>query len=137
MKITVQQKRKIAKLAKNYNLKLLYLFGSFARGDNHKNSDLDLAYERVNKKSFSLEEYVDFETEIQKILKNKCELVDLVNINNAPPLLLFGIAQDGILLYGTQKNDVLFYIKALHTYMDARPLFNLTEKYVQEKIANI
>jgi predicted nucleotidyltransferase len=35
--------RKIAKILKEYNPKALYLFGSRARGDNLKTSDIDIA----------------------------------------------------------------------------------------------
>jgi len=35
--------QKIVKILKEYNPKAIYLFGSRARGDNFKNSDIDIA----------------------------------------------------------------------------------------------
>jgi predicted nucleotidyltransferase len=39
----VEKIKKIAKILKEYNPKAIYLFGSRARGDNLKNSDIDIA----------------------------------------------------------------------------------------------
>ncbi len=36
-------KRYVSKLMQKYNIERAYLYGSFAKGTNHKNSDIDLA----------------------------------------------------------------------------------------------
>nr|WP_285017259.1 nucleotidyltransferase domain-containing protein [Lactococcus garvieae] len=36
--------KKVAPIAKNYNLKEVYLFGSYARGEAREDSDIDLLY---------------------------------------------------------------------------------------------
>lgn len=76
-------KPKILKILKRYGVKKAGIFGSYARGEQKKNSDIDLLVE-INKKNFSLLDLIELEMELEKILKRK---VDLLTYNGISPYL--------------------------------------------------
>ena len=49
MKLDKQQKQTLSKIAKKYNLALILLFGSQAKGLARKDSDVDIAIKTNNK----------------------------------------------------------------------------------------
>jgi len=59
------------------------IFGSYATGENKKNSDVDMLIE-VRGRKFSLFDLVGLELELKKTLKKK---VDLLTYNGIHPLL--------------------------------------------------
>lgn len=78
-------------LAKTYHLKQLILFGSRARGDYHRTSDIDLAISGGNFARFS----IDAEELTETLLK-----YDFINLDSAiQKELLLSIEQEGIVLY--------------------------------------
>ena len=60
-------------LKQNYHVKNIGIFGSFARGDSHKNSDVDILVELSQPVSFF--DFVDIEDYLKKILKRKVDVV--------------------------------------------------------------
>lgn len=76
-------------LAKQYDLYKLILFGSRARGDFHKKSDIDLAFSGGDKVRFALDadeqtstlltfDFVDLDKEIQSALRQSIEKEGLI-----------------------------------------------------------
>lgn len=59
------------------------IFGSYARGEQKKRSDIDLLIE-VKRRKFSLLDLVGLEIELKKVLKKK---VDLLTYNGLSPYL--------------------------------------------------
>ncbi|MBI2410330.1 MAG: nucleotidyltransferase domain-containing protein [Candidatus Kerfeldbacteria bacterium] len=137
MKITEKQRIQLAEVAKEFDLKLLYLFGSHARGDANEHSDVDLAYLRHDGSDmprgtfFSLQ---GFDDKIENILGLSESVFDCVNLVTAPPLLGYLIATEGIKLFGTETDDEKQYIRLLMKYFDAEPLFKATHEYVKTKL---
>jgi len=129
-----KQQQKIEKLAKQYHIQLLYLFGSQSRGDIHPESDIDIGYIRTNNSTLSLHEQLSFMSEVQDLFNNPDAAVDVVNIHTAPPLLSFLIVTTGQKLYGKEINAQQLYIKTVKNYIDSKPLFNATEEYVKHKL---
>lgn len=70
------------KLKKTYHVKSIGIFGSIARGDSHKTSDVDILVELSQPVSFF--EFIDLEDYLKKILKRK---VDLVTKNALKPVI--------------------------------------------------
>lgn len=70
-------KRKIGSniefLRKNYNVKTIGIFGSFARGDQKKTSDIDIIVEF--KKTPDLLKFIELERYFEKLLRIKVDLV--------------------------------------------------------------
>ena len=75
-------KSKIKKKLDEYGVIRAGIFGSYARGDQKKSSDIDIVVEV--KKDFSLFDLVALEREISEILKKK---VDLITYKSIHPLL--------------------------------------------------
>lgn len=86
-------KKEIEKIAKKYNLKLVLVFGSQAKGKLHPKSDLDLAF------------YPEEEVDEQKLYEEFVHLfkrtdIDLVNLRkNHNHFLRYQILSEGLPLY--------------------------------------
>ena len=130
MKITPNQKKNIAKIAKKHRLKLVMLFGSFANGRNRKDSDLDIAV--LGEKEISFKKSIDLVNEFTKVFHKN---IDLAVLNHANPLLLHQASKGSILLYGEKKEFLAFKLYAFHRYNDYMPYFSL-EAELNKKIIN-
>lgn len=83
--------REIVELAKKHNLKKVILFGSRARGDFQRASDIDLAVSGGNVAMFA----VDVEEETSTLLQ-----FDVVNLDlDLQEKLLESIKKEGMVLY--------------------------------------
>lgn len=130
MKITTKQKNYIKKLAKKYDLKMILLFGSQVNGRTHQESDIDIAV--LPEKNLTFNQEVLLNTDLINVLGN----VDLTNLRKASPLLMKQIIDNYRILY--QKNNLLindFEVYALHRYVEAEPLFEMTRRAV-DRYAN-
>ena len=84
-----------AELQRKYGIVTLGLFGSFARGDADKNSDIDIVYERD--KNFNLKSGLDFILLSEKIAKElNVSKVDLVKLSSMNPIVKFYSKKDFI-----------------------------------------
>ena len=77
-------KPKIKKILEENDIKKAGIFGSYARGEAKKNSDVDVLIEVPKGKKFSLLDLVGLEIELKKYLKKK---VDLLTYGCIHPLL--------------------------------------------------
>jgi predicted nucleotidyltransferase len=53
-----------------------WLFGSFARGDYHENSDVDVMIEMKNDKRYTLYDVFDIQYRLEKLLNRKVDIVE-------------------------------------------------------------
>lgn len=131
--LSIQQSQRMKKAAQQFRLCLVYVFGSFARGDMHPKSDIDIAY--TSKNSLSPQELMTLQEELRSILQTGSRAIDLVNIKHATPLLARLISKEGVLLFGSQQADDQFYRKSIKQYLDAQPLLLATQEYVRHRVA--
>ena len=130
MEITNNQKLKIKKIAKKFQLKLVIVFGSFASGKNNEDSDLDIAV--LGSKNIFFEDKISLNNEFSSILNKN---VDLSVLNTANPLLLFEVSRNSILLYGSHEEFAKFKLRAFNSYNDYAPYFKM-ERNLNKKIIN-
>jgi len=78
------------------NVIFAYLYGSFARGEYHKFSDIDVA---IYQRRYDTEEYL----EILASINIEGREVDLRILNNAPPFFKYKVIKEGILLFCKDK----------------------------------
>ena len=68
-------KKKIRTILKKYGIVRAGIFGSYARGEQKKNSDVDILIEPPTDRKFSLLDLVGLEFELENILNKKVDLV--------------------------------------------------------------
>jgi len=89
-------RKKSVPIAKKYGVKKLSLFGSYARGEANKDSDLDFLYDGGTGKIKNLFDYMDFVEDLEK--EFKCH-VDLVEDGISDKNFLNEIKNDEVILY--------------------------------------
>lgn len=116
-------KEKIAPIFKDYpEIKLVYFFGSKARGDSGHLSDYDFAIytneKRINKVfdlKFSLQDKISRELSTDK--------VDIVMLNTArSPEFKFNVIKEGILIYEIEPYKLMVEPMILNEYFDFHAL---------------
>ena len=94
MSYTINEiKEKTVPIAKEFGIKSMSLFGSYARGDANDNSDVDIF---IDKGKMSLISYYMFVQELEKVLN--CH-VDVVTTGIEDKEFLQQIMIDGVLIY--------------------------------------
>jgi predicted nucleotidyltransferase len=113
------------RLADLPNVRLAAAFGSVARGEERPESDLDLA---LLLDTDSIPERWEIEAALGRVAGRE---VDFVYLNEAPPLLRFEIARDGVLLFERSPGDWSdFKAQAMIDWWDWAP----TAKMITETI---
>jgi len=87
--------KEIIPVLENHGVKKASVFGSFARGENKKSSDIDILVEFEGGKT--LLDLVGLEMELEKKLGRK---VDLITYNSISPLLRKSILDSEVKIYG-------------------------------------
>jgi hypothetical protein len=99
-----------------------YLFGSTAKGEESKLSDIDIAIlvdEEKLPKELSYRYKANVITELMKVLRT--EKVDLVILNESPLFLCFRVIHDGVILYSdNEKKRIDFEVKIMRRYLDRK-----------------
>ncbi|QFU23426.1 nucleotidyltransferase domain-containing protein [Shewanella eurypsychrophilus] len=93
------------------NLKLIYLFGSYASGEQHPESDLDIAI-LPNKALDNITRW-----DIAQELASEFDVdVDLIDLNCASTVLCQQVITQGICLWGNTHDDDIFTTKTMSMY---------------------
>lgn len=133
--------KELKQFCQENDISLLIFFGSAARGQISKNSDLDIAI------SFSDDDELDGNKPLYEVLAPlEAELakiftvpgiegmlkIDLVLIDRAPPLLKYNIAQKGELFYEAEPGLYAdFAVRAMKEHNDARKFYRFAEKNIE------
>ena len=129
--ITEQLKKELATLAKQYGIALFVLFGSQARGDAHKKSDIDIAYSARNPMPLHTEN--EMAVALHEIFGTSH--VDIVNFSTASPLLLKLVTEEGTPIFEAKSSlfDEL-YLYANKVYRESSRLRELARDEVLQSI---
>ena len=129
--ITREKSAAIQSFCRRHHADMLILFGSFACGADHAQSDLDLAVQPAAGVAVSKLHLIH---ELESLFDHR--QIDLTVITkNTDPLLLFEIFSNGRLLY--ESTDGLFEnsrLRAWHLYQDTAPLRRYEKAYNEERI---
>jgi len=111
-------------------VKIAYLFGSYARGERRKTSDVDIA---IVAPVIELEGYKGLWAAIREILST--ERFDLVILDHQPVSFRFEVIKTARLIY-VADDDFLndFELFTIKTYLDTKPLRFINAKLLQERL---
>ena len=110
--------KKIQEIVRKYTkIKLVYFFGSRAKGNFNKDSDYDFA---IYIKSKNTKEMGDIKmrlmVQLMKLLPS--EKIDIVVLNQDNPTLDFEICRTGIVIYEEEPYRILIESKIISMYFD-------------------
>lgn len=132
MNLTREQKRKIEGIGKKFNLRLILLHGSFARGKNKFGSDLDVAV--LGKKTIEFKKLLKIHGDLADVFgDNQEQEIDLKSLHDANPLFRYEVMRHSILLYGKHCDYYSFKAYAFRDFQDSYSLFNLLDKIIAKR----
>ncbi|SKA76524.1 hypothetical protein SAMN05443428_101209 [Caloramator quimbayensis] len=124
-------KENINKLLSQFDIKLIYIFGSYGKGNNRKNSDLDIA---VLMGKYSPLDKLNLIGEFMDIFKR--DDIDLVILNDVNEVLKFQVIKYGKNVYKISEDErVLFEARAMDEYMDME-FFRKRQKEIMDMAFN-
>lgn len=110
----------------------VYLFGSFAKGTEHSQSDVDIGL--ILDKELDFSEESKLEAELSNKLGRKA---DLRILNNQDNRFVYNVLRKGELLF-TQKQDKkhTFEQKVLRKYLDMKPFHEEYDRFVKQRLTS-
>jgi predicted nucleotidyltransferase len=122
--------RKIGDIAHRYDLMLVVLFGSRAKGLARDDSDTDIAVKAT--RLLETRDILKLEAEFDNIFKSS----EVVDLRTAPVLLLANIARDGVLLFESKQSIFTeFKIQAFNQYIEYKPYLEKRKQMIKSKVA--
>jgi predicted nucleotidyltransferase len=100
MQLTAKDKKLLQQFFAGKPIKKAYLFGSFARNEANKNSDIDILVELDHTQPIGMM-FFTFQNEIEDLLKKK---IDLVSMGGISKYILPIIEKEKILIYDRSVN---------------------------------
>ena len=116
-------------------IRLVYIFGSIAKGCANKLSDVDIAVfiSEDSTKNYPYGYRAQIITDLMKILKTNN--VDLVVLNRASPFLRFQVLRYGKLIFCRSKLErIRFQVKTFNEYNDTKRLVDFYFKENRKKL---
>lgn len=123
-------KNKIEEIAKEFNLKLILLFGSQVNRQTHPETDVDLAFLPEN--DFSFDDEIMLNSKLSGLFRDK-KIIDSVNLKKANPFLKQEIAKNPLLLYGKEEDLFEFKAQAFRSYVDHLSLLSLEDFLIKKR----
>ncbi len=123
-------KKRLAEIFKKKMVDFAYLFGSQAKGRTGPLSDIDIAvyFDEKVPSNERFDTRMELLGELMDLFKTND--IDLVVLNDAPPLLSDRILKDGILIFSENDKIRLDYeVKTTLKYLDWKPYLT---KYTEE-----
>lgn len=124
----------IDKLVRDYGIKLIYIFGSYAKRENRADSDLDIAmyFDREVDGFVKL----DILDELVGIFNR--EDLDLVILNNVDEVLKFQVIKYGKVVYMEDLvTKVTFESRVMSEYMDMEYFREVRNKYSHKRFLEV
>lgn len=126
--INQEQKKKLHALSSQYALNFIALFGSNAQECSRKESDIDIAVSTKEKLDYTHEFLL--QKELSKLLRESD--IDLVQVSQASPLLMFNIAFKSQMLHEETKHSFAYFqMYAFKRYVEAKPLYALQKTLLE------
>ncbi len=124
----------IEKIAQEYSLELVLLFGSRVSGRIRKESDFDVAY--LSRTKLDLTQESQMIIELAKIFRS--DNIDLVNLKNAKPLIFYSIFNECEVIY--EAKPMIFSSLRAYSFkklIENRFLYEEKFRRLQKRLDNI
>ena len=108
------------------NTNLIILFGSQISGHTNTQSDFDVAI--LTDHILSLDEKLELSDQLAKQMNVSSDLIDIVDLNVASPLLQYSISKTGRLISGNKDDFLRFKVLAWKRYQDTAKFRQQREK---------
>ena len=119
---------------KEFDISLIYIFGSFAKNKNRKNSDIDIAI-LLNG---DIDAYTKLNIYGALVDIFKREDIDLVILNNVNEVLKFQVIKYGKIIYmESLYAKVMFESRTMSIYMDMEHFRNTQAEYSHKRFMEI
>lgn len=136
MKLTKSQQTKIKQIGKKHHLKLMVIYGSYAKNQVKPGSDLDIAI--LGQKKVSFEELLEIQGELGQVFGDSPDReLDVVSLHTDDILFRYLIMKDSQLIYGRLLDYYELKSFTFREYLDARPLFHLEELLNQKTLKRL
>ncbi len=115
-------------IGERYNLRLMVVYGSWAKGVADERSDLDIGV-LSTKLEFEFDTLLSLWADLEEMLSPQrgfAEL-DVKSLHKVDPLFRWQVMKDSILIYGSEFDYVSFKIYAWRDYQESQSLFRLEE----------
>jgi len=130
--ITKEQKRKIEKVGRKYNLKMVLLYGSCATGKKKAGSDLDIAV--LGQEPIEMNKLLEIHNDIADIFgDSRQQELDLKSLHDVNPFFRFEVMRHSVLLYGNPVDYYSFKAYAFRDFQDSQSLFNLLRVIIRKR----
>lgn len=124
----------LEKFIKNYNIKLMYVFGSYAKEKNNRNSDLDIAI--LLNCDYNPFDKLYLLGDLTDILKR--DDIDLVILNSSSSVLKYQVIKHGKAVFMESEDiRVDFEVGVLKEYMDMEYFRRTQMKYINKWIDKV
>ena len=128
MKITRNEQKQIDKIGQQYHLKLGLIYGSFAKGKNRKDSDLDIGV--LGEKLLDFKTILELSYEFTRIFKGI--EVNVKSLHQVDPFFRYQVMRNSILIYGKPFDYHNFKTYAFRAYVDSKDLLRLEKILIQK-----
>ncbi len=124
-----------ARLHARRDIVAAWLFGSTARGDDLKDSDVDVAVLLASGPPSSIADHVALTNLADELQISVPRHIDVVAVNAAHPELVHRVLRDGILLHETDHHRrILFEVKARNEFFDMQSIWDSYRHSVLESL---
>jgi len=126
-------KERLENLCQKYNIQLIILHGSYARGNEMGKSDIDIGI--LSREKFDLNNQLNILNDFGEVFGDK---FDPVFLNGAEPLISYQVAIHGKPLFEeTEGIFQRFRIQAVARYMDSKKFRDMEKSYLKRAIGKI
>ncbi|HZK44061.1 MAG TPA: nucleotidyltransferase domain-containing protein [Syntrophomonadaceae bacterium] len=120
-------------IIKKYAITLLITFGSYNTERFTPDSDIDIAFKSQN--PLSTNDKLKLMNDLITYFKR--DKIDLVDLQNANPLLLYAVACNGQVIYEEDNSFLKFKLYASFRYADTKHLRLARKRYLDSLIENL
>lgn len=125
-----KKKKAIAAIAKKHQLKLVLLYGSYAKGTATDESDVDLAV--LGKTMIDFDQILELNNDFAEVFQRND--IDVKSLHKTNPFFRYQVTANSRLLYGSFYDYHSFQAYSYKDFMDSQDLLILKEKLVEKRM---